>query len=124
MAKKPVSAGPLSFVEIVMRADAETIKAAYEARVKVDGFLAERDEAYRRIAELEAQVETVMGEPGVFIFPPPPYPVAGFGSGAKPAAKKPAAAPHKPAAPTPQKPATPVTTPGADTTKAKPNEPR
>ena len=45
MAKKPISTEPLSFVEIVMRADAETIKAAYEARVKVDGLLAERDEA-------------------------------------------------------------------------------
>ena len=39
MAKNPISTAPLSFVEIVMRADAETIKAAYEARVKVDGLL-------------------------------------------------------------------------------------
>ena len=30
-----------------MRADAETIRAALEARVKVDGLLAEREEAYR-----------------------------------------------------------------------------
>ena len=54
MAKNPISTAPLSFVEIVMRADAETIKAAYEARVKVDGLLAEREAAYRKIAELEA----------------------------------------------------------------------
>ena len=53
MAKTPISTAPLSFMEIVMRADAETIKAAYEARVKVDGLLAEREAAYRRIAELE-----------------------------------------------------------------------
>lgn len=94
MAKNPISNAPLSFVEIVMRADAETIKAAYEARVKVDGLLAERDAAYRRIAELENQVETVIGEQGVFVFPEPPLPVAGFNAKpvpAAPAAKKPAA---------------------------------
>ena len=67
MAKNPISTAPLSFVEIVMRADAETIKAAYEARVKVDGLLAEREAAYRKIAELEQQVEEVIGEQGVFV---------------------------------------------------------
>ena len=77
MAKNPISTAPLSFVEIVMRADAETIKAAYEARVKVDGLLAEREAAYRKIAELEQQVEEVIGEQGVFVFPEPPMPVAG-----------------------------------------------
>jgi len=91
MAKTPISSSPLSFVEIVMRADADTIKAAYEARVKVDGLLAEREEAYRKIAQLEAQVDEIMGEPNVFVFPEPPMPVAGF------AVK--AAAPKKPAAP-------------------------
>ena len=78
MPKNPISGQPLSFIEIVMRADAETIKAAYEARVKVDGLLAEREEAYRRIAELEQQVETIVGETGVFVFPEPPLPVSGF----------------------------------------------
>ena len=92
MAKNQISTIPLSLVEIVMRADAETIKAAYEARVKVDGLLAEREEAYRRIAQLEAQVEEIIGEPGVFVFPEPPLPVAGYGIKPKPApAKKPAA---------------------------------
>ena len=95
MAKNPISTAPLSFVEIVMRADAETIKAAYEARVKVDGLLAEREAAYRRIAELEQQVEEVIGEQGVFVFPEPPMPVAGFNS--KPAAS--ASSNKKPAAP-------------------------
>lgn len=94
MAKNPTSNAPLSFVEIVMRADAETIKAAYEARVKVDGLLAEREAAYRRIAELEQQVETVIGEQGVFVFPEPPLPVAGFN--VKPA---PSAAPSKKSTP-------------------------
>ena len=94
MAKNPISTAPLSFVEIVMRADAETIRAALDARVKVDGLLAEREAAYRRIAELEQQVEEVIGEQGVFVFPEPPMPVAGFN--AKPASsasssKKPAA---------------------------------
>ncbi|MDX9980463.1 MAG: hypothetical protein RBU25_10595 [Lentisphaeria bacterium] len=106
MAKVPKNLDSLSFVEIVMRADAETIKAAYEARVKVDGLLAQREEAYRRIAELEAQVETVLGEEGVFAFPPPPLPVAGLPApAAKPAGPKPAV-PAKPK-PAPESPANP-----------------
>lgn len=94
MAKKPLASTPLTFVEIVMRSDAETIKAAYEARLQVDTLLKEREEAYRRIADLENQVETIMGEPGVFVFPEPPLPVAGI------IAKKTAPAKKKPAAPT------------------------
>ena len=102
MAKNPISNAPLSFVEIVMRADAETIKAAYEARVKVDALLAEREAAYRKIAELEQQVENVIGEQGVFVFPEPPLPVAGFN--AKPA----------PAAPSNKKPVAPKPAPAAE----------
>jgi hypothetical protein len=99
MAKQPKNALPLTFVDIVMRADAETIKAAYEARVKVDGLLAEREAAYRQIAELEGQVETVIGEEGVFAFPPPPIPVAGMPSAVAKAPspkKRPAPAKTKP----------------------------
>ncbi len=100
MAKTPKNMEPLSFVDIVMHADAETIKAAYEARVKVDELLAQREEAYRRIAELESQVETVIGEEGVFVFPTPPLPVAGLPAPTvKPAPAKPAPAKPKPAAP-------------------------
>lgn len=95
MAKNPISTAPLSFVEIVMRADAETIRAALDARVKVDGLLAEREAAYRKIAELEQKVEEVIGEQGVFVFPEPPLPVAGFN--AKPAAS--ASSNKKPATP-------------------------
>ena len=41
---------------------------------------------------MEAQVEELIGEPGVFVFPEPPLPVAGYGNKPKPApAKKPAA---------------------------------
>jgi hypothetical protein len=65
-------------VEIVMNADADVIKAAYEARVEVDKLLALRQEAYRRIAELETKVEEVIGQPGLFVFPPPPLAVAGL----------------------------------------------
>ncbi len=97
MAKNPVNGQPLSFVEIVMRADAETIKAAYEARVKVDGLLAEREEAYRKIAMLEQKVDEIIGEPGVFVFPEPPMPVSGFAKPAAASVKKPAAAPKAPA---------------------------
>lgn len=119
MAKKPISTAPLTFVEIVMRADAETIKAAYEARLKVDELLKEREEAYRRIAELENQVEVIMGEPGVFVFPEPPLPVAGI-------AKKTTAAAKKKKTPTPAPTASATATPAAtasaatDTTGAAP----
>lgn len=95
MAKNQISTVPLSLVEIVMRADADTIRAALETRVKVDGLLAEREEAYRKIAQLESQVEELIGEPGVFVFPEPPLPVAGFGAKPKPAAPKKAAAPKE-----------------------------
>jgi len=78
MAKSPRDNKPLSFVDIVMRADAETIRAALDARIKVDELLAEREQAYRQISGLEAQVEELVGEPGVFVFPAPPLPVAGY----------------------------------------------
>lgn len=94
MGKTPISTAPLSFVEIVMRADAETLRAALDARIKVDELLAQREEAYRKIAALEQQVDTIMGEPGVFVFPEPPMPVSGFN--AKPApAKRPAPQPKQ-----------------------------
>jgi len=98
MAKTPISTVPLTFVEIVMRADAETLRAALEARVKVEELLAKREEAYRKIAEIEQQVDGIMGEPGVFVFPEPPLPVSGFGP--KPApAKRPAPQPKANAQP-------------------------
>ncbi len=78
MTQKPGTPKRLGFVEIVMGADAEVIKSAYEARVKIDGLLTERAEAYRHIVELETQIEQVVGEPGVFSYPPPPSPVAGW----------------------------------------------
>lgn len=80
MAKKPKDTAKLDFVEIVMRADAEVIKAAYEARVKIDKLLALREEAYSRIFDLENQVEDIVGQQGMFIFPPPPCPIAGMPS--------------------------------------------
>lgn len=75
MAKKTAS---LSFRDIVLGADAEVIRQAHEARVQIDQLIEERQRAYERIAELETQVEDVLGEPGVFPFPAPPLPVAGF----------------------------------------------
>ncbi|MFA6930627.1 MAG: hypothetical protein WCT05_09880 [Lentisphaeria bacterium] len=97
MAKATTASTPLSFVEIVMRADVETIRAALEAKIKVDELLSEREQAYRRIAELEAQVEELMGEPGVFIFPATPFPVSGFSKSLPAPAKKPVPAPLAPA---------------------------
>jgi hypothetical protein len=84
MAKTNFPTTPLSFIEIVMRSDAETLRQALEARVKVDALLAEREEAYRKIAELENQVEQVVGTSGVFVFPAPPLPVAGFAKTGQP----------------------------------------
>lgn len=75
MAKKTAS---LSFRDIVLGADAEVIRQAHEARVQIDQLISERQAAYERIAQLETQVEDVLGEPGVFPFPAPPLPVAGF----------------------------------------------
>ncbi len=75
MAKKRLA---LEFIDIVMGAEAETIKKAYEARMQIDDQLALREEAYRRIAELETQVEEIVGQKGEFIFPAPPLPVAGY----------------------------------------------
>ncbi|MET0261688.1 MAG: hypothetical protein ABW223_02235 [Rariglobus sp.] len=75
MAKKTAS---LSFRDIVLGADAEVIRQAHEARVKIDALIEERQRAYERIAELETQVEDVIGETGVFPFPSPPLAVAGF----------------------------------------------
>lgn len=76
--KKPVVKPPLSLVEIITRADAATIQAALEARQKIDALLAERAAAYERIAALEKQVDDVMGEPGLFVFPAPTVSVAPF----------------------------------------------
>lgn len=82
MAKKAPSATPsipsLTFRDLVLGADAETIRQALEARVRIDELIAERQAAYERIAALETQIEDVIGEPGVFPFPSPPLPVAGI----------------------------------------------
>jgi len=75
MAKKSAS---LSFRDIVLGADAEVIRQAHEARVQIDKLVEERQLAYARIAELETQVEDVLGETGAFPFPAPPLSVAGF----------------------------------------------
>ena len=108
MAKKPVTPKALTFVQIVMGADAEVIKAAYDARVKVDDLLQQREEAYRQIQALEEQVDDVMGAPGVYVFPAPPYPVAGPASGGRAKKAKTTAKPAAPSAPPPLERETPV----------------
>ncbi len=75
MAKKNVS---LTFRDIVLGAEADVIRQALAAREQIDQLVVERERAYAQIAALEAQVEDVLGETGVFPFPAPPLPVAGF----------------------------------------------
>lgn len=87
MAKKVQKLTPLTFSEIVLRGDSETIRQALEARSKIDALLEEREAAYQRISELETQVESIVGEEGVFPFPEPPAPVSAFPA---PVTKKPA----------------------------------
>jgi len=82
MAKKPTT---LTFRDIVLGAEADVIRAALEARIKIDALITERQAAYEKIAALETQINTVVGEAGVYPFPAPPLPVAGFDQ--KPAKK-------------------------------------
>ena len=103
--KKPMPPKPpLTLAEIIMRADVETIRAALEARQRIDSLLAERAAAYERIAALEHQVDEIMGAPGLFVFPAPAVAVAPFtasASAAAPVAKPAPAVPAPaPAAPT------------------------
>lgn len=88
MARRAARMQKLEFAQIVIGADVDTIKAALEARLKIDELLLEREEAYKRIAEIEAQVEETIGETGVFEFPPPAMPVAEFPKRRPPVAKK------------------------------------
>ncbi len=99
MAKKLVQ---LTARDIILQADAETIREAFEARVKIDDLLVKREEAYRQIEAIELQVEELVGEEGVFVYPEPPVPVAGFSkptpaSRPKPKIAKPEPEPEAPA---------------------------
>jgi hypothetical protein len=67
----------LSLIDIVTRADADVIRQALEARVKIDDLLVIREEAYKKILEIENEIEDVIGEEGAFDFGEAPYPVAG-----------------------------------------------
>ena len=69
---------PLSFIDIVTRADAEIIRQALEARVKIDDLLVIREEAYKKIHEIETEIDDICGDDGLFDFDEPPYPVAGM----------------------------------------------
>jgi hypothetical protein len=78
MAKTPKK---LSRIDIVLHADADVIKEAYESRLKIDELLEARNEAYKQIAELEQQIEETVGEEGLFLYPEPPLPIAGAPKG-------------------------------------------
>ena len=85
MAKKA-----LTFIDLVTSADTETLRAALEARTKIDDLLIIRAEAYRQISELEEQVNSIVGDEGSFEFDEPEFPVAFGGKSPK---KKPAPKP-------------------------------
>jgi len=78
MAKNTPKTKKLSFTDIVLNAEAEIIQQAYEARIKIDELLIEREKAYEQIAALEEQVDEIIGEASIFPFPEPPLPVSGF----------------------------------------------
>lgn len=91
MAVKPLS--KLSLIDIVTRADAGIIREALEARIKIDDLLVIREEAYKKIFDIENEIEDVIGEKGAFNFGDAPYPVAGMAKKKprpKPTAVKPA----------------------------------
>ena len=69
---------PLSFIDIVTRADADVIREALEARIKIDDLLVIREEAYKKIFEIETEIDEICGDEGLFDFDEPPYPVAGL----------------------------------------------
>ena len=97
MAKKIAK---LTRSDIILGAEANVIREALEARMEIDELLTARLEAYQQIAELEQKIEGAIGEEGLFSFPEPPLPVAGWTKMA------PAARP-KPAEPKPEEPALP-----------------
>jgi hypothetical protein len=113
MSKKTASPPTLGFADIVLGADAETIRQALEARTQIDELLAERAQAYERIAALETQVEDILGDEASFPFPDPPLPVFGFGPAA-PAKKKVAKKAPPPPQATQPPPIAPVDVPKAD----------
>ena len=88
MAKKPTLTA-LTFRDLVLVADSETLRQALEARLRIDELIAERQAAYERIAILETQIEEVIGEPGIFPFPPPSLPVAGIDPKSEPLTRSP-----------------------------------
>lgn len=87
MKKASQKLSPLSVTEIILRGETAIIREALEAREKIDTLLAEREAAYKRIAELESQVEEIVGEEANFPFPAPPVPVAEFPATKSPAKK-------------------------------------
>ncbi len=76
-AKKAKKIIPLEMLDIILGADADVIKAAYEAKVQIDELIIQREEAYRKIAELEEDIDAIAGGNGDYIFPAPPLPIAG-----------------------------------------------
>ena len=109
MAKKLIQ---LTALDIILQADADTIREALESRVKIDDLLVQREEAYKQIEAIEQQVEELVGEEGAFVYPAPPLPVAGFNKptpASRPAKPKPKPEPKpEPAEEAPETPDAPA----------------
>ena len=122
MAKKLVK---LTSLDIILQADAETIRQAYESRVKIDDLLIKREEAYRQIEAIELQVEELVGKEGEFVYPEPPVAVAGFSNPSPASRPKPKVVKPKPEKdPASEKPAPtePPETASEESEKVEPKE--
>ncbi len=97
MALKPTT---LSFTEIVLGSDTNTLRKALQAREDIDKLLIERENAYRLIAELEGKIEDILGDETEYPYPPPPEPVFAYNPTAEKAkVKKPLTKPTATAVP-------------------------
>ena len=72
----------LSYADLVTGANAETLRAALEARIKIDEMLILREEAYQKIAALEEQINEVVGS-DAFEFDEPEVTIAWGGRSPK-----------------------------------------
>ena len=47
-------------------------------QIEIDDLLVIREEAYKKIFDIETEIDEICGDEGLFDFDEPPYPVAGL----------------------------------------------